>query len=331
MKYLHIGPNSRIYIDCIKFIKENFDEKEHKFLYPKEKGKSLIENIFFIIKFTIYGLKAQKIFIHGLFNKKMIIFLYIFRNFLKKSYWIIWGGDLYSYNDRKGNSYFYNIEDYVKGNMKGYITHIKGDYELTKDFFFTEGKFYYSFFYPSNLYKKINLKRIEKNELWIQIGNSADPSNNHFEILEKLSKFKNMDIKLFCILSYGGNEEYNKKVIDKGIEIFNDKFHPVLNFMKFEEYMKFLSSLDIAIFAHNRQQGFGNITSLLSMKKSVYIKETVTTYETLKDMGIQIKSFDKFIDLETFDDNILENNRKIIEKNFSEKKLKEQLKIIFES
>ena len=50
MKYLHIGPNSKIYIDYIKFIEENFDEKEHKFLYPKENGKSLIENIFFIIK-----------------------------------------------------------------------------------------------------------------------------------------------------------------------------------------------------------------------------------------------------------------------------------------
>ena len=201
MKYLHIGPNSKIYIDYIKFIEENFDEKEHKFLYPKENGKSLIENIFFIIKFMIYGLRAKKIFIHGLFNKKMITFLYIFRFFLKKSYWIMWGGDLYSYNDRKEKSFFYNIEDYVKGNMKGYISYIKGEFKLVQEYFKTKGKFYSSFTYPSNLYKKNEVRKEKKDELWIQIGNSADPSNNHFEILEKLSKFKNMNIKIFCILS----------------------------------------------------------------------------------------------------------------------------------
>ncbi len=331
MKYLHIGPNSRIYTDFIEFVEENFDKKEHKFLYTKENGKSLIENIFFIIKFTIYGLKAQKIFIHGLFNKKMIIFLYIFRFFLKKSYWIMWGGDLYSYNDRKKKSFFYKIEDYVKGNMKGYISYIKGEFKLAQEYFKAKGKFYSSFTYPSNLYKKNEIGREKKEELWIQIGNSADPSNNHFEILEKLSKFKDMNIKLFCILSYGGNKEYNKKVIDKGIEVFNDKFYPVLDFMKFDEYMNFLSSLDIAIFAHDRQQAFGNITSLLSMKKTVYLKEKVTTYQTLKAMGIEVRSFDKLVDLEEFDENTLENNRRIIEENFSEEMLIEQWENIFEN
>jgi len=61
------------------------------------------------------------------------------------------------------------------------------------------------------------------------------------------------------------------------------------------------------------------------------MKETVTTYETLKDMGIQIKSFDQFVDLEILDDNILENNRKIIEENFSKEKLIKQWKNIFEN
>ena len=101
--------------------------------------------------------------------------------------------------------------------------------------------------------------------------------------------------------------------------------------MEFDKYMKFISLLDIAILAHNQQQAFGNIISLLSMKKTVYLKEEVTTYETLKEMGIEIKSFDRFTDLEKFDENTLENNRKIIEENFSEEKLKEQWKNIFEN
>ena len=101
--------------------------------------------------------------------------------------------------------------------------------------------------------------------------------------------------------------------------------------MEYKEYIKFLEMIDISIFAHDIQKAFGNITSLLSMKKTVYLKEKVTTYQTLKEMGIKVRSFDKLVDLEEFDENTLENNRKIIEENFSEEKLIEQWENIFEN
>ena len=358
MKYLHIMRNDKFINPFIDFINKNFSKEENiffvidgletlKVLNEKNiewyisKGrnlKSILKKIILLLQLPIlyiklfnYCRKCEKIYFHGLFDPRVTIFIYFFRFFLKKSYWIIWGGDLYSYKDRKKKSFFYNIEDYVKGNMKGYISYIKGEFKLVQEWFKVKGNFYSSFTYPSNLYKKIEIRKEGKEGLWVQVGNSADPSNNHFEILEKLSKFKNMDIKLFCILSYGGNEEYKNRVIKRGSELFKDKFCPILNFMKFDEYMNFLSSLDIAIFAHDRQQAFGNITSLLSMKKTVYLKEKVTTYQTLKEMGIKVRSFDKLVDLEEFDENTLENNRKIIEENFSEEKLIEQWENIFEN
>lgn len=358
MKYLHIMHNDKFINPFIEFINNIFSKNQNIFLIIdgsktlevlKEenveryisRGQNsrgiikkfllLLQLPFLFIKLFFYCKKAEKIYFHGLFDPRIITFLFIFRKFLKKSYWIMWGGDLYSYNDRKKKNLFYNIENYIKGNLKGYITQVEGDFQLAQEWFKANGKFYYCFGYPSNLYKKVDLKKMEKSELWIQIGNSADPSNNHLEILEKLSKFKNMNIKLFCILSYGGNEEYKNQVIKKGLELFKGKFYPILNFMEFDQYMNFLSSLDIAIFAHNRQQAFGNITSLLSMKKTVYIKETVTTFKTLKEMGIEVKSFEKLINLEKIDENILETNRKIIEENFSEEKLIEQWKNIFEN
>ena len=101
--------------------------------------------------------------------------------------------------------------------------------------------------------------------------------------------------------------------------------------MTHSEYLNYLAKIDIAIFAHDTHKAFGNITSLLSMKKTVYLKEKVTTYQTLKEMGIKVRSFDKLVDLEEFDENTLENNRKIIEENFSEEKLIEQWENIFEN
>lgn len=362
MKYLHIMRNDKFINPFIEFINKSFVKEENIFfiidglenikvlneknvewyISKGRKLKGILKKLILLLQLPIlyiklfnYCRKCEKIYLHGLFDPRTIIFLYIFRFFLKSSYWIMWGGDLYSYKDRKKKSFFYNIfyniEDYVKGNMKGYISYIKGEFKLVQEWFKVKGNFYSSFTYPSNLYKKIEIRKEGKEELWVQVGNSADPSNNHLEILKKLSQFKDANVKLFCILSYGGNEEYKNQVIKRGLELFKNKFCPILNFMKFDEYMNFLSSLDIAIFAHNRQQGFGNITSLLSMKKTVYLKETVTTYETLKDMGIQIKSFNKFVDLEKLDNNVLENNRKIIEENFSKEKLVEQWKNIFEN
>ena len=52
-----------------------------------------------------------------------------------------------------------------------------------------------------------------------------------------------MNIKLFCILSYGGNEEYKKQVIGRGSELFKDKFFPILNFMEFKRILVFTKAV----------------------------------------------------------------------------------------
>lgn len=342
---LHLMILSKTTIDFIKFLEKNIGLEKHEFIFWKGENPHKIESEnmskitilenkkdLFMFYLKLFRLKKyKKIFLHGWYFPRFAIPLFLNSYLLKKIYWIIWGEDLYSYTKRKKNTILKKIEDYVKGHIKGYITPIKGDYELAKKFFNVKGRFYYSFVYPSNLYKKIQFKEKEKKELYIQIGNSGEESNNHFEILEKLLEFKAQNIKLFCILSYGGSEEYKKSVIKKGYELFSEKFYPVTNFMKFDEYIQFLSVLDIAIFAHNQQQAFGNIISLLSMKKTVYLKGTVTTFETLKELGIEVKLFEKLISLEKIDENILENNKRIIEENFSEEKLKEQWKNIFEN
>lgn len=356
IKNLHIIHNDKFTHRYIDFINQNFDSKEHyflifgglsekKFSVPKyfnikyvEKPK--VKNIFLKIILTVpllyylllrLMIKSEKFYFHSLFDERMILFLFIFKKFLKKSYWVIWGGDLYCYKNRKNNfinKVWYKIEDYVKGNFKGYITEFEGDYKLAQQWYGAKGKWFDCFEYPSNFYKEIKLEETKKEELYIQIGNSADPSNNHFEILEKLEKFKNQNIKLYCPLSYG-NMEYAKKVIEIGKKIFKDNFIPLTEFMEYTQYLELLSKIDIAIFAHNRQQAFGNITSLLSMEKTVYLKDEITTTEMLRKLGVKIKSFNKLENLEVFDNEILEKNKNIMKERFSEKKLVEEWGEIF--
>lgn len=110
------------------------------------------------------------------------------------------------------NKIYYKIETFVKGNFRGYLAVTKGDYVLAQKWFSAKGESYVTPIYPSSIYKDIKLDNffISKDELYIQIGNSGDPENNHYDILNKLSKFKNNRIKIYCILSYGGSESYKK-------------------------------------------------------------------------------------------------------------------------
>ncbi len=355
MKFLHIMHNEKFTSPYIEFINENFKKEEHFFLIiggfskneiPWKKyennfyceeitQKNKILKIWELLKLFIFMNNffktSYKIYFHGLFGMDKILFLFIFRKYLKKSYWGIWGGDLYSYKNRKKGflrKIYYKIEDYVKGNFSGYITHIKGDYELAQKWYGAKGKYFDCFMFPSNLYKNLEINKIEKEYISIQVGNSAASSNNHFEILKKLEKYKNKNIKIYCPLSYG-DKIYAEEVIKEGKEIFKEKFIPMTEFLEYLKYMEFLSHIDIALFAHDRQQAVGNITSLLSMKKTVYLKEEVTTYSMLEELGVKVKSFNKLNNLEVFEDEILEKNKKIIKERFSKERLIKDLEKLF--
>ena len=93
--------------------------------------------------------------------------------------------------------------------------------------------------------------------------------------------------------------------------------------------MEFLSKIDIGIFPFKRQQAFGNMLALISMKKTIYLDENSLTYKYFNRIGVKIKSYNIFDELEVFDNEILENNKNIIKKMFSEEKLLEDLEKIF--
>ena len=357
IKNLHIMPNDKFNKEFIEFINKNFNKEEHYFLLisvPSSKVYNISEdtnsnvlNYEFktpkksilrapllaiqLMKFykILYSLskKAEKIFFHDASNYQ-IPFLYFFRKILKKSYYAIWSTEKSKYEEK---FLIGKIFKYVKGNYKAYLTFIKGDYEILQREYSAKGDLYTGF-YPSNLYKEMSehFKKSEKT-LYIQIGNSAQTCNNHIEILKKIEKYKDKDIKLICPLSYGndGGDVYLKKVVEMGERIFKDKFFPLLDFLSYEDYLELLNKIDIGIFAHDIQKALGNITSLISMQKTVYLKENTSTYKTLSDMHIKVKSFDDFKSLELFSEEILKNNKEILKENFSKEKMKKEWETIF--
>lgn len=348
-KILHISNCDKFIPPFIELTKEHFDFDQHKFLLSRGmadknlksyinvylSGKNRFSRLKHYIK-TIIGMhKADKIILHGLFDIKLVILLFFMPYLLKKCYWVMWGGDLY-YHQLGINDKHYKIKERIRGfvikRIGHFVTYIKGDYHLAQQWYGATGKYHECIMYTSNTFTDYNLPPKQDQSTNILIGNSADPSNNHEEILAKLTPYKNEDIKIFCPLSYG-NPDHAKQVIEKGKAIFGEKFIALTDFMPFDEYLILLSNIDIAIFAHKRQQAMGNTISLLGLGKKVYLRSDVTQWQTLSDMGVKIFDIDHLVSnsYQEFQKNDnTKSNPEIIKSYFNKDTLKQQLNKIFE-
>jgi hypothetical protein len=305
--------NDKFIEPYIKSIEKYFNFQEHKFIiisknidnpyYNKKENIFQYENKkdYFRILKDLY--LADNIFLHGLFNRNILIILFLQPWLLKKAKWILWGGDLYSYKKYKKKTkmkskIFEFMRAKVIKNVEGIITYINGDYKLAQKWYKTKANLYESIMYLSNIPSynisktKISMSNHNKNHVFMQVGNSADPSNNHIEILDKIKKDinKNEKIKIICPLSYG-KKDHAKKVIQYGKKLFGKNFVPLKKFMDLKTYNKLQSNIDIAIFNHQRQQAMGNILTLLYLGKKVYIRDDIVTWNFMQENDIKVFSF----------------------------------------
>lgn len=343
VKNLHVLFPEKFFFDYIPFVNNNFNPSDHLFLYTRKKGKEPIADNVKFIRFYRWGLlfywelyryanSSDKIILHSLSKNKVIWFLFLFKKFRKKSYWCLWGGDLY-YRTEEYSKPFYNPLSYfifknVVKDLGGIVTHVQGDVKLASKWFGFHGKHIDCFLYPSNLFKPMNLKSKTEETIFIQIGNSAHRSNNHIDAIDSISYLANDNVSILCPLSYG-DDKNAQRVIQHGKKVFGDKFIPLTDFMPFEKYIEFLSKIDIAIFNHWRQQGLGNIITLLGLGKTVYLRDDITTWSMLMDKGIHVRSFNTSSRIEKLSEQEALRNISKIKEYFSLKMLIQQSAEVF--
>jgi hypothetical protein len=340
-RVLHLfGWDKKFVLPFRGFINEHFADGRHQFIIygdvteddvPESSDTSVMPRVFNnIVALTKAMNKAEKIIIHGLFNNHLLYLLAMQPWLLKKCYWVIWGGDLYIHNApvkdwRWGKNEFFRR--LVIKRMGHLVTYIKGDYDLATEWYGAKGQYHECFMYPSNLYKDYAVPDKQYSGFNILVGNSADLSNNHLEVFDKLEVFKDQDIKIYAPLSYG-NQAYAKKIIEEGKKKFGDKFKPLTDMMPFDQYLEFLGLIDVAIFNHKRQQAMGNTITLLGLGKTVYMRSDRTTWELFED--IDVKVFDvENIKLDLLDEKIKKDNQEKIKKHFSIDNYKKQLQELF--
>lgn len=340
MKILHIADPQAFTKPFFKLIEKEFEPAQHSILshapvneWPQDftiDNKTSV-GLVWVLDFIRTAYRADKIIIHGLFDFYVITLLALQPWLLRKCYWMMWGGDLYAY-ELSPRNWKWRLKEFLRHpvikRMGHLITYIEGDVELARNWYGATGKHYQCLMYTSNIYREYAVKSDSHRTINIQIGNSADSSNNHFEILERLAPFCDEDIVIYAPLSYG-NKEYAQSVIRVGKERFGDKFKPLTDFMPFDQYLDFLGKIDIAIFNHKRQQAMGNVITLLGMGKKVYMRSDITPWEMFKKIGVKVYESSE-VELSSIDENFVERNRTAIKNNFSEEIIVDQLNKIFE-
>lgn len=345
MKTLHIAELDKFIPPIIELIRNIETGNKQKFLtfgdikcYPylmKNDSLHVSNNGSLKYKFRFFYMlremaSSDKIIIHGLFDFQLVLALFFSPWLLKKCYWAMWGADLYYHDDRLyAPSFNKKIKEFFRSriikNMGHLVTYIPGDVALARKWYKAKGKHVTCLMYKSNTVKTpvnentVYPKSKYASEINIQVGNSADPCNNHEEILTKLVKYKDENIFIYAPLSYG-NMVHAEKIKKMGSELFGDKFIPMMELLPKDEYNNFLEKVDIAVFNHERQQAMGNTISLIGMGKTVYCRIGTSQWDFFKDLNINIKNTSD-LSLEKLSEHKVKNNIKIIEDIFSEDNL----------
>lgn len=287
-RFIHIMHNDKFNKPFVDFLNRNFDTKEHLVLckrtcdeFPFPQGENVIEiKMFRYLSFK----RVEKVFFHSLFDHESIKYLYKHKDILQeKAYWQIWGGDLYNAPRDEKN-------DFVRENFRGYITDVDGDRAVLEKRYATRKnkKFYhatYTFPVTLDMIDKAKNSLKKRNATIIQINNSCDEST--LEMLDILSKFKDENIIIKTILSYG-KLEFKEQIIDKGNAIFGNKFEFIETILSPQEYAKYVSENDVLVLNQNRQQGLGNSFLALAFGAKLYIRSEISTYDYLISNGNKV-------------------------------------------
>ena len=254
-------------------------------LYMKQPGQ--------LIRILKLIFSAKWIYIHLLAYDPTLFFWSLNSELLKKSTWIVWGSDIYAFQKKQQSlrtRIYERLRQHIIPQFPEIAAFVPEDFDIIASLYNSKAR-YFPILYPL----PVDVRQLDtvkdlptKGTFSVMIGNSGDPTNNHFEMIELLSVFRNEDLRVFCPMAYGGTHEYRELVNSKGISTFGDNFIPWLEMKGKQEYAEQLAGIDVAIMNHNRQQGLGNILALLYLGKKVFIREEVSSYSFLSRNNCKI-------------------------------------------
>ena len=311
-KIAHIVSRDKFTSGYINFMKLKFPQYEHSF-FIRDTGFPLhlvdMEHVVLYHPVPVRFFQSAEAHVeHGkeilkmLAEAKMIVIsgFWVQQEVLRwpqalwdKTYIQFWGGDFYG---------FRGTHPWNRGRIKtwlclkrckAYIHLINGEYERMMEIF-SIPKPHFVAPMPGDPRYVVDFKAYWKPKtddvIRFLVGNSATRENQHKEAYDILTRFQKENIEIYSPLSYG-DERYRDEVIQYGKRLFGDRYYPLTEFMNYGDYLELLSKMDVGVFNNNRQQALGNIFALLAMGKRVYIRDDISSWNSLRAAGYQMAAF----------------------------------------
>lgn len=342
-KNIHFLHSDKFANSTINFINKHFPMEAHYFLIVKNvwyykytrqkfpKGENIAEFTFDLLDPKDFINK--RLIFHSFYIDGAVNWLYSHQYLLKNAYWMVWGGDFYRAPVDEVNTFvrqnIYGIGSFCDNDL------IKLKYGSGHVFFDTNMAIA-----PTNFdIGKLSILRSRQRKNMgtvIQVNHSADTST--LEMFDVLARFKKENICIRTILSYKTgsikSDRDIQEIIDKGYEIFGDKFSYLDKIISPDTYAEYLVGNDILVLNINQQSGVGNALSSIILGKKVFIKSNITVMQYFMKNKIEVFDTNRIKDMDFHEfceipqETIL-NNVKNAELLISEEKLISDFSTVF--
>ncbi|MCR9944552.1 TDP-N-acetylfucosamine:lipid II N-acetylfucosaminyltransferase, partial [Vibrio owensii] len=149
----------------------------------------------------------------------------------------------------------------------------------------------------------------------VMVGNSLDPSNNHYDVLKRIDSNRE---HIILPISYGGSKSYKSWLLNK-LREHDCKTQKLEEFLDSSQYLDILTSCNVLVLNHIRQQGVGNVALALSLGITIYLNKISPLYLELRSKGFHIFETDSISnesDLLRLSTNEIQRNKELSRQHF---------------
>lgn len=325
MRCLHLMPmNSSINVDLIHQINRHFPPEEHLFVLsvPRNDTTDIQNCIVAPDHFRVQYLNQNHarydiIFLHSL-NYSPAELLALQDDAAHKIIWCVWGHDLYSVHRKKQYTPRERIHEFWHFLKKlGRFTHLRVFLKQRKivrkircfrcvligypyDRMLLRKKYgknlsieiapYFSSFDKADMAALLDQKNLSSHSgTNVLIGHCGFHFIEHQAYLQKLAAYRNENIHIHMVLSYGASAEEIRQIRETALRLFReDQITIIEEMMSKDDYHRYLSTMDVAIFPYTHQSGVFNTVLLSYLGTKMYFSSDGVLYKGFQEMGLPV-------------------------------------------
>lgn len=325
MHCLHLMPmDSSINTDLIVQLNLHFDPAEHLFVLKQMHPKAVnIPNCiaapeYFTIEYiNQHYTEYNAIFLHSLYLSQNEL-LALHKDAASRMIWCVWGHDLYHVRRKEKMAFSDHVHNTVHFLKKvGRCTHLR-EYRKRQQAARVVSRFrcvligypydrvmlrkrygnhvpieiapYFSDFDKDDMQQLYQQQCTEHHKgVNILIGHCGFHFIEHETYLRRLSRYRDQDIHIHLVLSYGASEEESRRIRNTAFQLFReDQITIIDTMMTKQDYHAFLSTMDIAIFPYEHQSGVFNTVLLSYLGKKLYFAPNGVLFRGFREMGLPV-------------------------------------------